>query len=175
MPARTAHARYLLLNFGEDIRGANPMSAEAYEEKPGKSGYSTNGASAARNLQLAWGCNSYGAGQQIDRCIEGPFHRLAMLIPSCGGRFRRGLGDGCRVATLRLPPPPEEGKPYARAAEFPPDGPRCGAGLAWTESPDLLASCPGFERPVRLPITLPIARQVDRNSPRIRRWKAQTD
>ena len=77
----TAHARYLLLNFGEDIRSANPMSAEAYEEKPGKSGYSANGASAARNLQLAWGCNSYDAGQQINHSIEGPFHRLAMLDP----------------------------------------------------------------------------------------------
>lgn len=158
----TAHARYLLLNFGEDIRSANPMSAEAYEEKPGKSGYSANGASAARNLQLAWGCNSYDAGQQIDHWIEGPFHRLAMLDPfMTEAGFGEASSDGCWVATLRLPPRPEKGKPYARAIEFPPDGAAVSLDWIGLEAPDPLASCPGYERPVGLPITLQIGRQAD--------------
>jgi len=157
-----AHARYLLLNFGEDIRNAKPMSAQAYEEKPGKSGYSANGAAMARNLQLAWGCSSYDAGQQIDHWIEGPFHRLAMLDPFLTeAGFGEASGDGCWVATLRLPPPPEEVKPYARAIEFPPDGAAVSLDWIGLEAPDPLASCPGYERPVGLPITLQIGRLVD--------------
>lgn len=157
-----AHARYLLLNFGEDIRSAKPMSAEAYEERPGKSGYSGNGATAARSLQLAWGCSSYDAGQQIDHWIEGPFHRLAMLDPFLTeAGFGEASSDGCWVATLRLPPPPEEVKPYALAIEFPPDGAAVSLDWIGLEAPDPLASCPGYERPVGLPITLQIGRLVD--------------
>ncbi len=157
-----AHARYLLLNFGEDIRSAKPMSAEAYEERPGKSGYSANGATAARSLQLAWGCSSDDAGQQIDHWIEGPFHRFAMLDPFLTeAGFGEASSDGCWVDTLRLPPPPEEAKPYALAIEFPPDG--AAVSLEWIglEAPDPLASCPGYDRPVGLPITLQIGRLVD--------------
>ncbi len=157
-----AHARYLRLNFGEDVRSAKPMSAEAYEERPGKSGYSANGATAARNLQLAWGCSSYDAGQQIEHWIEGPFHRLAMLDPFLTeAGFGEASSDGCWVATLRLPPPPEEVKPYALAIEFPPDGAAVSLDWIGLEAPDPLASCPGYERPVGLPITLQIGRLVD--------------
>ncbi len=157
-----AHARYLLLNFGEDIRSAKPMSAEAYEEKPGKSGYTAKGAAAASNLQLAWGCSTYDAGQQIDHWIEGPFHRLAMLDPFLAGAgFGEASGDGCWVATLRLPPPPEEVKPYPRAVEFPPDGATIALDWIGVEAPDPLASCSGYARPVGFPITLQIGRLVD--------------
>ncbi len=157
-----AHARYLLLNFAEDIRSAKPMSAAAYQESPGKSGYAAKGALAASNLQLAWGCTSYDAGEQIDHWIEGPFHRLAMLDPFLTeAGFGQISQDGCWVATLRLPPPPEEVKPYARAVEFPPDGAAVALDWAGLEAPDPLASCPGFERPVGLPITLQIGRLAD--------------
>lgn|GEM_PF-869399 len=157
-----AHARYLLLNFGEDIRNAKPLSAEAYEEVPGKSGYSANGAIAAQNLQLAWGCNSYDARGQIDHWIEGPFHRLAMLDPFLRvAGFGEASSGACWVATLRLPPAPGEVKPYARAIEFPPDGAAVSLDWIGLEAPDPLASCPGYERPVGLPITLKIGRLVD--------------
>jgi hypothetical protein len=157
-----AHAHYLLLNFAEDIRSAKPMGGDAYEEKPGKSGYSAIGASAAPNLQLAWGCSSNDAGQQIDHWIEGPFHRLAMLDPFLAeAGYGQVSGDGCWVATLRLPPPPEEVKPYARAVEFPPDGATVALDWLGLEAPDPLASCPGFERPVGLPITLQIGRLTE--------------
>ncbi len=159
--AAAAHTRYLLLNFGEDIRSAKPMGAEAYEEKPGRSGYSANGASVARNLQLAWGCSSFEAGQQIDHWIEGPFHRLAMLDPFLAeAGFGEASSDECWVAALRLPPPPEEEKPYPRAIEFPPDGAAVSLDWIGLEAPDPLASCPGYERPVGLPITLQIGRLV---------------
>jgi uncharacterized protein YkwD len=161
--AAAAHARYLLLNFGEDLRSAKPMSGDAYEEKPGNRGYSASGAAAARNLQLAWGCSSYETAQQIDRWIEGPFHRFAVFDPDLTeAGYGEAGSDGCWVAALRLPqPPPEEEKPYPRAIEFPPD--RAEVALDWIglEAPDPLESCSGYSRPVGLPITLQIGRLVD--------------
>jgi uncharacterized protein YkwD len=158
----SAHARYLLLNFADDIRSAKPMGADAYVEKPGKSGYSVIGERVAQNLQLAWGCSSYDAGLQIDHWIEGPFHRLAMLDPFIKtAGFGEASGDGCWVATFRLPPPPSEVKAYARAVEFPPDGAAIALDWIGAEAPDPLTSCSGYERPVGLPITLQIGRLMD--------------
>src|SRR5579862_2639230 len=157
-----AHARYLLINFGEDMRSAKPMSGVAYTETPGKSGYTTVGAAAARNLQLAWGCSSYDVTQQIDRWIEGPFHRFAVFDPDLAeAGYGEAEKDGCWVAALRLPPSPEEQQPYPRAIEFPPD--RANVALDWVglEAPDPLESCPGFSRPVGLPLTLQLGRLVD--------------
>ncbi|HZC45076.1 MAG TPA: CAP domain-containing protein [Candidatus Acidoferrum sp.] len=160
--AAAAHAHYLLLNFSEDIRSAKPMSTEAYEERPGKSGYSAKGATAAPDLQLAWGCSSYDVGMQIDHWIEGPFHRLAMLDPFLSeAGFGQVSSDGCWVAALRLPPPPEEVKPYVRAVEFPPDGAAVALDWLGLEAPDPLDSCPGYDRPVGLPITLQIGMRVE--------------
>ncbi len=157
-----AHAHYLILNFGEDIRTARPMSGDAYEEKPGRSGYSENGAHAAQNLQLAWGCSSYDADQQIDRWIEGPFHRVAVFDPLLAEvGYGEASSGGCWVATLRLPPTPEESQTYPRAIEFPPDGATVALDWIGLEAPDPLASCPGYSRPVGLPITLQVGRLVD--------------
>jgi len=157
-----AHARYLLLNFGEDMRYAKPMSGDAYGEERGKRGYSTIGAAAAPSLQLAWGCSSYDATQQIDRWIEGPFHRFAVFDPDIAEvGYGEAGSDGCWVAALRLPQPPEDQRPYPRAIEFPPD--RANVALDWIglEAPDPLESCPGYSRPVGLPITLQLGRLVD--------------
>jgi uncharacterized protein YkwD len=157
-----AHAHYLLLNFGDDIRNTRPMGGDAYEEKPDKSGYSAAGAAAAPNLDLEWGCSSYDATQQIDRLMEGPFHRLAILDPYLEeAGFGQASQGGCWVAALRLPPPPEEVKPYPRAIEFPPDAATVSLDWIGVESPDPLASCPGYERPVGLPITLQIGPRID--------------
>ena len=159
--AVTAHARYLLLNFADDIRSAKPIPADAYDEKSAKSGYSVEGAGVAQNLQLAWGCSTYDATQQIDRWLEGPFHRLPMLDPYLADvGYGEASEEGCWVAALRLPPPPEDVKPYRRAVEFPPEG--ADIALEWIglEVPDALASCSGYERPVGLPITLQIGRLV---------------
>jgi uncharacterized protein YkwD len=157
-----SHAQYLLLNFGDDIRASKPMSPAAYDETPGKSGYSADGALVARNVQLAWGCAPYDAAAQIDRWVAGPFHRLALLDPFLTeAAFGEAASDGCWAAALRFPPAEEEVKPYARAVEFPPDGAL--VSLEWTgiEAPDPLASCPGYQRPAGLPITLQLGRRVE--------------
>ncbi len=159
--ATAAHAHYLLLNFTDDIRSGKPIPPDAYKEKSGTSGYSVEGAGVAENLQLAWGCSTYVATQQIDRWLEGPFHRLPMLDPYLADvGYGEASAEGCWVAALRLPPPPEDVKPYRRAVEFPPEG--ADIALEWIglEVPDALASCSGYERPVGLPITLQIGRLV---------------
>src|SRR5208337_1650390 len=48
-----------------------------------------------------------------------------------------------------------------RAIEFPPVGAAVSLDWIGLEAPDPLASCPGYERPVGLPITLKIGRLVD--------------
>jgi uncharacterized protein YkwD len=162
--AATAHSNYLLLNFAEDIRSAKPMSGSAYEESAGKTGYTESGAREAANLQLEWGCSTYDAAQQIDHWIAGPFHRLAMLDPYLAAAgYGEASGDGCWVAALRLPPPNDQVKRYPRAIEFPPDG--AASALDWPglEAPDPLASCPGYERPTGLPLTLQLGRLVSTN------------
>ena len=160
-----SHARYIVLNFGDDIRAAQPMTPAAYDENPGKPGYTASGAHEAPNLQLAWGCAPYDAEAQVDRWIAGPFHRLSMLSPFLTeAAFGQFASNGCWAAALLFPPPPsEEVKPYARAVEFPPDG--ASIALDWTgiESPDPLASCPGYERPSGLPITLQLGHRVETN------------
>jgi pSer/pThr/pTyr-binding forkhead associated (FHA) protein len=162
--AAAAHSNYLLVNFAEDIRSAKPMSGSAYEESAGKPGYTESGAREAPNLQLEWGCSTYDAAEQIDHWIAGPFHRLAMLDPYLAeAGYGEASGEGCWVAALRLPPPAEEVKRYPRAIVFPPDG--AASALDWPglEAPDPLASCPGYERPAGLPITLQLGRLVSTN------------
>jgi hypothetical protein len=158
-----AHARYLMLNFADEIRASRPLSPAAYEEDQSKSGYSDDGAVVAQNLRLAWGCSSYDAAAQIDRWIAGPFQRLTMLNPFLvDAAFGAASHDGCWVAALRLPPPSgEEVKPYPHAIEFPPDGANVSLDWVAIESPDPLASCPGYARPAGLPITLQLGRLVE--------------
>jgi FHA domain-containing protein/cysteine-rich secretory family protein len=128
-----AHAHYMTVNFGADIRGGNPLGAATHGEDPNKSGYTLSGSSSAENSQFAWGCGSLDAKAQIDQWIAGPFHRIAMLNPfMTQAGFGEASADECWVAALRLPPPPEEVKPYSHAIEFPPDGATVVAGLAWS-------------------------------------------
>jgi uncharacterized protein YkwD len=158
------HARYVLLNFGDDIRAANPLGPRAYEENPGKAGYSPSGAKAAPNVQLAWGCAPYEAEAQIDRWVAGPFHRLAMLSPFLTeAAFGQSASNGCWAAALVFPPPSEDVKPYARAIEFPPDGASVSLDWIGIESPDPIASCPGYERPAGLPITVQLGYRIETN------------
>src|SRR3984957_18317170 len=164
--ATAAHAHYLLLNFTDNIRSGKAIPPDAYKEMPGTSGYSVEGAGVAENLQLAWGCSTYVATQQIDRWLEGPFHRLPMLDPYLEDvGYGEASAEGCWVAALRLPAPPEDVKPYRRAVEFPPEGANIALEWIGLEVPDALASCSGYEGPVGLPIPLQMGRLVQTKLP----------
>jgi uncharacterized protein YkwD len=157
-----AHAHYLMANFAGKIRNGEPLGNADHDEDPSRPGYSADGRAAAQNSQVAWGCGAYDYKSQIAHWIAGPFHRFAILNPSITeAGFGETYGDGCWVAGLRLPPVPEEVKPYARAVEFPPDGATVSLGWSGVEWPDPLTACPSYTRPVGLPITLQLGRLVD--------------
>lgn len=160
--AARAHSQYLLANYADKISGGEPLGDAGHEESPGKTGYSSAGAALAPNAQLAWGCGPYDTSGQIDQWIAGPFHRLPMLDPflvQVG--FGEAADNGCWVAALRLAAPDEHPAPYARAIEFPPDGVPVPINWSGVEFPNPLASCPGYEMPVGLPITLQLGRLYD--------------
>ena len=160
--AAQAHSQYLLANYAGKISGGEPLGDAGHEEVPGKTGYSPAGAAIAPNVQLAWGCGPYDTGGQIDQWIAGPFHRLPMLDPFLAEvGFGETTNDGCWVAALRLAAPAEHPGPYAKAIEFPPDGVAVPISWSGVEFPNPLASCPGYEMPVGLPITLQLGRLFD--------------
>ncbi len=155
----TAHAHYMLVNFGADIRSGNSLGPATHGEDPAKSGYTPGGSSAAENSQFAWGCSPLDRQAQIDQWIAGPFHRLAMLDPFITeAGFGEASADQCWVAALRLPPPPEEVRPYSHAIEFPPDGATVSPAWQGIETPDPLTSCSDYKYPAGFPITLQLGR-----------------
>ncbi|MEA2680032.1 MAG: hypothetical protein QOK03_1754 [Candidatus Binataceae bacterium] len=154
-----AHAHYVLDNYTAAIRSGDSLGAATHGEDPGKAGYTSTGSSAAENSQFAWGYGSLDRQAQIDQWIAGPFHRFEMLDPFITqAGFGEASANGCWVAALRLPPPPEEVKAYPHAIEFPPDG--AAVSLEWNgiETPDPLTSCSGYKFPAGLPITLQLGR-----------------
>jgi len=160
--AAQAHSQYLIANYADKISGGEPLGDAGHEESLGKTGYSLAGATIAPNAQLAWGCGPYDTSRQIDQWLAGPFHRLPMLDPfliQVG--FGEAANNGCWVAALRLAAPDEHPAPYARAIEFPPDGVPVPINWSGVEFPNPIASCPGYEMPVGLPITLQLGRLYD--------------
>jgi hypothetical protein len=154
-----AHAHYVLDNYTAAIRAGNSLGAATHGEEPGKPGYSNSGSSAAENSQYAWGCGALDMVTQIDHWIAGPFHRLEMLDPFIAeAGFGEASANGCWVAALRLPPAPEEVKPYPHAIEFPPDGATVALDWKGIETPDPLTSCSDYQYPAGLPITLQLGR-----------------
>ena len=154
-----AHAHYLMDNFVEELRGGGSIGTAAYQEDKSRKGYSSNGAAAAANSQIGWGCGIEDQKEQIDRWIAGPFHRVEMLSPGLKrGGFGEAASDGCWVAALRLPPVPNVAGPYPTPVMFPPGGSTISIAFEGGEYPDPLASCPDYKLPTGLPITLQIGR-----------------
>ena len=153
------HSKYLLINFLEAIRKADPLSNHAHGEDPLLSGYTKAGAEIAPNSQLGWGCNTGAVCVQIDNWIAGPFHRLDLLDPNLASAgFGEATRDGCWAAALRLNVGSDALKPYTSAIEYPPDGAVLALRWIGVESPDPLASCQDYGRPVGFPITLQLGR-----------------
>jgi pSer/pThr/pTyr-binding forkhead associated (FHA) protein len=160
--AAQAHSEYLVANYADRISDGESLGDAGHEESRGEKGYSPAGAAIAPNAQLAWGCGPYESNGQIDQWIAGPFHRLPMLDPfliQVG--FGEAADNGCWVAALRLAAPDEHPARYAKAIEFPPDGVPVPINWSGIEFPSPLASCPGYEMPVGLPITLQLGRFCD--------------
>lgn len=156
------HTRYLAENYADVIKTGGNLGVSGHEESPDKQYYTPEGAAAAQTSNVAWGCGPFSPAGEIDRWLEGPFHRLAILNPELDlagyGDFKK---DGCWTAAVRLPLRPKPPEIFDHPIEFPPDGAQ--VSLAWEggEWPDPLASCPGYREPIGLPITLEVGRFVD--------------
>jgi hypothetical protein len=159
--AAQAHVRYLITNFAAQMRTPDGLGEAAFAEDQSRPGYSREAATVAVNSQVAWGCGDNDVGRQIDRWLAGPFQRVAILNPSLrGAGFGEASANGCWAAALRLLDGVQTVGPYAAAVEFPPDGSAVALGYNPGESPDPLASCPGFPNGAGLPITLQLGRLI---------------
>ena len=149
-----AHTQYLFANFADLIRAGSSLGDRAYNEDKTRAGYSADGADAAPNSQIAWGCGTACPAVLIDRWFAGPFHRVVMLAPYASrGGFSRSGDAQCWVSALRIPPA-ATARPYDRPVIFPPDGATISLEWLGIESPNPLSACPGYEAPTGLPITL---------------------
>jgi FHA domain len=155
------HAHYLMLNFGDAIRKDRDLGDDEQDERPGKPGYSADGAAVAINSEVAYGCGSFSAVDEIDRFMAGAFHRLALLGPRLG---RAALGSyvdhACWAAAVRIPIPASNPRTFDHPIEFPPDG--ATVSLRWKsgEWPDPLKACPDYEEPAGVPISLELGRMI---------------
>jgi hypothetical protein len=156
--------RYLMTNFTTQMSTPAGIGEAAFTEDRSLSGYSQEGAAVAPNSQVAWGCGDNDVDRQIDRWLAGPFQRVAMLNPALrGAGFGVASANGCWAAALRLLPALQPVGPYATAVEFPPDGSAVALAFNPGESPDPLASCPGFADKAGLPITLQLGHLIPIN------------
>ncbi|HVA79217.1 MAG TPA: FHA domain-containing protein [Candidatus Binataceae bacterium] len=160
--AAAAHSRYLLANYMGKISSGEPLGDAGHEERHGDKDYSPAGAAAAPNSQLAWGCGADDIEEQIDQWVAGPFHRLPMLDPLLSeAGFGESTDAGCWVAALRLAAPEEHPMVYPTPIEFPSDGAPVSIKWSGVEYPDPIATCPNYQMPVGLPITLQLGRLFD--------------
>ena len=166
-PAMTAgardHARYLVKNYGKELRQGLNLGALAHREDPANPWYTVAGSAAAAtsDTHFAVGPVSFRPASRswaFDSWITAPFHRLWILNP----RLRRvGYGEFCErgvcgaVLEVRSPAALSEAPvalPYP--IEFPPNGSIVRMTSSQGEWPNPLAPCPGYSAPSGLPLTL---------------------
>jgi len=154
------HAKYLVMNFSNVIRGGT-MGAFAHREDAGKPGYSPEGMRAAARSDVYFGDGAITPEELIEGWISGPFHRLPMLLPnlrSAGFGFYHDAGVW--AAAIFLSVPGDGVHLYQRPVEFPPDGSTLDLVAVRGEWPDPLASCPGYEFPAGLAVSLQLGHLV---------------
>jgi hypothetical protein len=185
--ADRVHTEYLVRNFPEAIRSGG-VGAEAHREDPRRPNYTEDGARAASgSLVDEWEMpertgkeiadpipppyltappsESAAPEWNIDEWLSVPFHRPQILNPLL---MRVGYGMYCAsslcaasldalhgVAAAALPSLPAE-KPI----EFPPDGSQMTVRGFYFDWPDPRSSCPGYNPPSGLPVTIQLGNWV---------------
>ena len=182
-----AHATYLVKNFGDKIEHGGSIGAEMHTEDPTKPGFtplgleagkssvvdvyytSGNAAAGARNSSDPdeWAADRAPGSPEwsIDGWMSIPFHRAPILNPRLE---RAGFGIFCESgvcsAGLNLPDGSQHHMPRGTMTtpiEFPPDGSTITMRSFANEWPDPLTSCPGYEPPSGLAITLQLGADMD--------------
>jgi uncharacterized protein YkwD len=169
-----AHTTYIVKNYHDAIMSSG-LGAEMHAEDPGKPNFTPEGLEAAKssdmdvwsmrgvsNVTDGWGSPDWS----IDGWMSLPFHRMPILNPRLTSA---GFGLCCQseacAAGLNLLKG-SEGKMPAGAEkslpiEFPPDGGAVAIRSFENEWPNPLASCPGYEAPSGLAITLQLGNWMD--------------
>ena len=159
------HAQYLVESGPDDptefVNYRTSLGLGAHHEDPSNPHYSVEGSDGARGGQptpgfaqaaeVSWARDPIS---DIDGLFyDAPFHRLALLASWATLAGYGSYGEWPRRAgALALRGPGRSGSPLIR---FPSDGSTVPFGdVRNRETPDPLASCPGYRRPIGLPITI---------------------
>ena len=175
-----AHTIYIVKNYHDSIE-RDGLGAEMHTEDPGSPGFTPEGLEAAKSSDMdVWSMrgvssnpnattdsDGWGSPQwSIDGWMALPFHRMPILNPRLTSA---GFGIYCEAgacaAGLNLLQG-SQGKMPAGAAgslpiEFPPDGAIVAIRSFENEWPNPLTSCPGYEPPSGLAITLQLGNWMD--------------
>jgi hypothetical protein len=169
-----AHTMYIVKNFHDSIE-RDGLGAEMHNEDSGKPGFTPEGLEAAKSSDMdvwsmrrvstapgGWGSPEWS----IDGWMSLPFHRMPILNPRLTSA---GFGLYCESEACaaglnllkgsqgKMPPGAAERLPI----EFPPDHGTVAIRSFENEWPNPLTSCPGYEAPSGLAITLQLGNWID--------------
>ncbi|HXN13349.1 MAG TPA: FHA domain-containing protein, partial [Candidatus Acidoferrales bacterium] len=169
-----AHTMYIVRNYHEAITHSG-LGAEMHTEDPGKPNFTPEGLDAAKSSDMdvwsmrgvsndpgGWGSPTWS----IDGWMSLPFHRMPILNPRLTSA---GFGLYCEAeacaAGLNLLKGSEGKMPTGAEAalpiKFPPDGGSVAMRSFENEWPNPLTSCPGYEGPSGVAITLQLGNWMD--------------
>ncbi len=167
-----SHAKYIVRNYRDKIEH-DGLGAEMHTEDPGSPGFTPEGLEAAKSSDMdVWsmhGRSSDGWGSpawSIDGWMSIPFHRMPILNPALtSAGFGYFCESGACAAGINLLNGSKgkmtKGAYEGRPIEFPPEGSSIALMSFFNEWPDPRSSCPGYEPPSGLAITLQLGSWMD--------------
>jgi hypothetical protein len=161
------HARYLVAEGPAEAAAFRAydrrIGAGAHLEDRNRPSYTTTGAEAAiggplaadviQGADVAWEGRTESG--DIDNLVVAPFHRLSLLAPWAQVGGYGSFGEYPKRAAALALRGPLSAQQRRKPIEFPPANTTISiVALSGSEWPNPIGSCPGYERPVGLPITL---------------------
>jgi len=167
------HATYIVRNYRDAIFH-NGLGAQMHTEDPASPGFTPEGLQAAKSSDMdvwtnrgepadaVWGSQDWS----IDGWMALPFHRMPILNPALtsagfgmyceGGACAAGL-NLLKGEQRKIPPDAAGSIPI----EFPPDGGTVAMYSFDDEWPEPRTSCPGYQRPSGLTISIQLGNWMD--------------
>jgi hypothetical protein len=168
-----AHTMYIVRNYRDTIE-RDGLGAAMHNEDPGSPGFTPEGLEAAKSSDMdVWSMRGASAsdkwgspGWSIDGWMALPFHRMPILNPRLtSAGFGMYCESGACAAGLNLLKGSQGKTPRGSAEsepiEFPPDGGMVALRSFENEWPNPRTSCPGYESPSGLAITLQLGNWMD--------------
>jgi uncharacterized protein YkwD len=162
------HSRYLVKNYGNDIRKGTSAGAQMHTETAGNPWYTAEGLAAAGSSDVDEMFNPHATPSPswaIDNWMEGPFHRLWILNPNLHSvGYATYCEAGVCVASLNVltdsDPTHTKPKPLDTPIQYPPHDSTTHGSSITPEWPDPLSSCSGYDDRAGMPITLQLGAMV---------------